>query len=51
MVTIGSQVGTANWTYYSINATAPAGATAARFYVSQIFGAGGTAWFDDLFMQ
>jgi hypothetical protein len=50
-VTVGSQAGTANWTYYSTSAVAPAGAATARFYVSQIYGAGGTAWFDDLSMQ
>jgi len=51
LVTVGIQQGTVNWTQYSINATAPVGAVTARFILGQIWGAGGTAWFDDLFMQ
>ncbi|OGM03930.1 hypothetical protein A2112_00650 [Candidatus Woesebacteria bacterium GWA1_42_12] len=50
-ITVGIQQGTVNWTQYSINATAPVGAVTARFILGQIWGAGGTAWFDDLFMQ
>ena len=48
---VGTQLGTTNWTQYSLNATAPVDAVTARFSLGQIQGTGGTAWFDDLVFQ
>jgi hypothetical protein len=45
---VGMQLGTVNWTYYSANLTAPAGAAIARFSLGVIWRASGQGYFDDL---
>ena len=48
---VGTQVGTTNWTQYSLNTTAPVGAVTARFSLGVIWGSSGTGYFDDLIFQ
>jgi len=48
---IANVSGTTNWSQYSTNFTAPSGAVSALFWYGVSYGSGGTAWFDDSFMQ